>query len=276
MTNKEKELLQKKQLEILDEIKMLCDKHKIKYWLDGGTCLGAIRHKGFIPWDDDVDLGMPRKDFDRFIDVCKKELNNKFFLQTSETETNFPLEFAKIRMNYTLLKEKDNINQSYHQGIFIDIFPYDYTSNHLLIRYYLQYKTVFYRLMILHKVGIKVRPKNIIEKIGFVIINIISSLYSIKSLRKKLKKYYYKYPDTSKYMAVFVTTVITKAIYKKDLFDKTINIPFENKEYPVLANYDEFLTKLYGDYMTPPPVEKRKIGHGILEVKFKTKSKKGI
>lgn len=275
MTIKEKKELQKKQLEILDEIKRLCEKHKIKYWLDSGSCLGAVRHKGFIPWDDDIDLGMLRKDYDKFIKICKKELDNKFYLQTTETDNNFALEFTKIRMNNTLLREKLNEGKNIHQGIFIDIFPYDNTSNNKFIRNYLQYKTAILRILVLRKLGYTVKPKSLFQKIFINILTFLSQFINIKNIRKKLNKIYYKY-KTGEYVAVFVGTNIKGNVHKASIFKETINVPFEDRMYPIPKKYDEYLTNGYGDYMTPPPKAIREIGHGITEIKFKTKEKFGI
>lgn len=122
------EVLRKAQLIMLDmliEFDAICTKHKLKYWLDSGTLLGAVRHQGFIPWDDDIDLSMPVEDYNQFLEIANNELSDKIFLQTSKTDTNFKFDYIKLRSNKASIvefHEKDTVID-YHQGVFVDIFP---------------------------------------------------------------------------------------------------------------------------------------------------------
>ena len=113
------------QLEIAKEIKAICERNNIEFFLESGTLLGAVRHGGFIPWDDDLDLGMTRSNYNKFIECASKELDNKYFLQTVDTDENYPLAFCKIRKNNTIYMEKAHEHTSFHNGIFVDVFPYD-------------------------------------------------------------------------------------------------------------------------------------------------------
>ena len=122
--------LQETQLEILDEIVRICEKYGLHYFLMFGTLIGAIRHKGFIPWDDDLDIGMPRDDYDKFMEVAKTELDERFYLQNSDTEPRYWLSFANVRKNNTLFDEASlaKMPEDIHKGIFVDIFPLDYVK----------------------------------------------------------------------------------------------------------------------------------------------------
>jgi len=122
------EILRKAQLIMLDmliEFDAICKKHQLQYWLDSGTLLGAVRHQGFIPWDDDIDLSMPIEDYNKFLKIAQSELSSEIFFQTSQTDTNFKFDYIKLRSNKASIvefHEKDKaIN--YHQGVFVDIFP---------------------------------------------------------------------------------------------------------------------------------------------------------
>ena len=124
----ETEILRKAQLIMLDmliEFDAICKKHQLQYWLDSGSLLGAVRHKGFIPWDDDIDLSMPIEDYNKFLKIAQSELSSEIFFQTSQTDTNFKFDYIKLRSNKASIvefHEKDKaIN--YHQGVFVDIFP---------------------------------------------------------------------------------------------------------------------------------------------------------
>ena len=122
------EVLRKAQLIMLDmliEFDAICKKHQLQYWLDSGTLLGAVRHQGFIPWDDDIDLSMPVEDYNKLLKIAKTELSSEIFFQTSETDKNFKFDYIKLRSNKARiveLHEKDK-QITYHQGVFVDIFP---------------------------------------------------------------------------------------------------------------------------------------------------------
>lgn len=114
-------------LDILKQVRTICEKHNIKYWIDAGTLLGCVREGGFIPWDDDLDIAMLREDYDKFKEIAQKELPEGYFFQTKETDQDYIHNFAKIRKEGTLLIETgEKYPEKYHQGIFIDIFPFDY------------------------------------------------------------------------------------------------------------------------------------------------------
>jgi lipopolysaccharide cholinephosphotransferase len=124
----EPQILRKAQLimlEMLVEFDALCKKHHLKYWLDSGTLLGAVRHQCFIPWDDDIDLSMPLEDYHKFLSIAKNELSSEIFFQTSQTDPSFKFDYIKLRSNKANIvefHEKDK-DITYHQGVFVDIFP---------------------------------------------------------------------------------------------------------------------------------------------------------
>ena len=112
-------------LEMLVEFDLICKKHNLKYWLDAGTLLGAVRHKGFIPWDDDIDLSMPVEDYTRFVEIAEDELSKDIFFQTRQRDAEFKFDYIKLRSNKASIvefHEKDK-DITYHQGVFVDIFP---------------------------------------------------------------------------------------------------------------------------------------------------------
>ena len=121
-------ILRKAQLIMLDmliEFDALCKKHQLQYWLDSGTLLGAVRHQGFIPWDDDIDLAMPVEDYNKFLKIANSELSRDIFLQTAQTDKSFKFDYIKLRSNKASIvefHEKDK-QIKYHQGVFVDIFP---------------------------------------------------------------------------------------------------------------------------------------------------------
>ena len=122
----DKKILRKAQLIMLDElieVDRICKKYNISYWLDSGTLLGAVRHKGFIPWDDDIDICMLQEDYEKFFSIAKKELNDKYFLQVKETDEMTTSPYMKVRHRDSILIEENfTEKEKFHQGIFLDIF----------------------------------------------------------------------------------------------------------------------------------------------------------
>ena len=258
------------QIEILDEFVRICNKHKLTYFLYGGTLLGAIRHKGFIPWDDDIDVSMPRKDYDKFIVIAQKELNSKYYLDCYETNKDYYLPFAKVKKNNTLFDEAECTNIEHHKGIYIDIFPLENVKdNHkirkiraLFIRSIVE--TMFYKL--------KIRPLN---KVRHPVIVFILSLLRKKSLMEWQKRLMTKNKNDK---SLYVCGLSGSYAYEKELILREYLIPakkvvFEGKEYMGMNNYDAYLSKVYGDYMKLPPKEKR-VNHMPLKISFDTEKDK--
>ena len=117
--------LQAAELKILDAIASLCFKFNINWWLDGGTCLGAMRHGGFIPWDDDIDIGMMRSDYERFCELAPRELQSGFSLHNSRNTDSYAAMFSKVYMDGTRFENQEGRDAGSAMGIFVDIFPYD-------------------------------------------------------------------------------------------------------------------------------------------------------
>lgn len=254
-------LAQQKMYLILKEIQRICDKHDIKYWIDAGTLLGAVRHKGFIPWDDDIDICMLRSDYNKFISLAKNELDKDFFLQTSETDVNYPKRTipCKIRMNNTEIIESEDIfyginNFSFHKGLFVDVFPMDYYSSNIHFRkfqrlfsyvYYMKTSSVFSN----HKNKLRKYISNIfkyipwyfVEKVKLKLINNQNNKYN------KVIGYGIEIPNCNYYHRV------------DDIFPLS-NLFFYGDNEPVPNEYNKYLFELYGsDFMSLPPVSQRKI-----------------
>lgn len=115
--------------EILDEIVRICEEENLTYYLAGGSVLGAIRHGGFIPWDDDIGIMVPREDYEKFAEACKRKLNSNYFYQSIDTDARYVKRFAKVRKNNTIFQEKMFNGIQQHNGIYVDIFPLDNARN---------------------------------------------------------------------------------------------------------------------------------------------------
>lgn len=263
--------LKKTELEILDEFVRICKKYNLDYFLCGGTMLGAIRHKGFIPWDDDIDVGMTRKDYDKFIKIAMKELNDEYYLDCYENNQDCYLPFAKIKKNNTIFDEEESHNLNNHKGIFMDIIPFDNASKE---------SSIIQRFQ-----GIMVRSitdtmctKNKIRKVketNHPIITIILKLFTKKFLMNLQNKIMHlNKDDNSPYLVALSGRYnVKKETSKRDIFVPSKKIKFEDKEYNGMNKPDLYLTKIYGDYMKIPPKEKQ-VTHMPLKIEFNTKKNK--
>lgn len=249
-------------LQILKEIDRICKKHNITYWLDGGTLIGAMRHDGFIPWDDDLDIGMLREDYVKFLSIAQKELGKDYFLQTPLTDKYAEAPWMKVRDNNSKILEEES-NDNSHPGLFIDIFPYDTLShkdfknkktitNVMVLRAYT--KTNFKKPII----------KNLIKNFLICGLKLLGLLYNLIDYNKYLGKIHKKYSTKNR-------TTGNKLNYGVEIpwdldIDKDYILPmkthvFEGFSCPIPNKTDEFLKKLYGDWTKLPPEDKRVPSH---------------
>ena len=182
--------LQLVELDILKEFIRVCNELNVKYFLDSGTLLGCIRHGGFIPWDDDIDVSMPREDYEIFLKEGQKLLKNKYFLQTYKTDPEYTMGFAKIRNSETTFIESSVKNLKINHGVYIDIFPLDGYNDKNKIRNFLNKKAfVLYNLQINKKYDFKIIHKNNIKgKLALILSNLLYGRKNVPSLLEKKEK----------------------------------------------------------------------------------------
>ncbi len=254
------------QLEMIDEIDRLCNKYDISYWLDSGSALGAIRHEGFIPWDDDVDIGMPRADYNRFVAIAKKEMSADYVVQDNDVEPRYNNFHIKVRKINTIFPQTYNSEYKY-RGIQLDVFPFDYVpdDSKKTIR---QCKRIQkYRKFCDRACWMGVL-QNPIKRLAQRVIKIVpTSVY--RSIFERLCQ---KYNDTPTGYLTSHTYRMQREkirIFKTDDMVPTKRVKFEDREYCIMNNPDEYLKTMYGDYMSLPPEEKR-VYHLIGDVVFDT------
>lgn len=257
------------ELEIAQELKRVCEKNNIKYFLMWGSLLGAVRHGGFIPWDDDMDFGMLREDYEKFIEVCKKDLDSRFFLQTWDTDSEYPMHYAKLRLQGTHFVETFSENASMNNGIFIDIVPFDHAPDGIIQRKIQGFKYFLcVRLLWIKKgMGESMKEESKVKKIKYVSFLVFSKFFSFNGIKRYFKKTMNKYNAIQTKGIVGTTGGYYKLIFPCAWADALENIRFENIEMPAFKARHEFLSAAYGDYMTPPPIEKRQ-GHIPVDIDF--------
>ena len=262
----QKREVQKLEVYILKEINRICTKYNIKYMAGYGTLIGAVRHQGFIPWDDDMDLCMLREDFQRFKTACLKEFGNEFFYQSNDTDPEYFLLYDKIRLNGTMFRETHVAKYNINHGVYIDIFPIDYLPRKKM-QWFLQYYGFhFFRTGVMAKYMMLDARKGK-KRALFTILRLLYAPFSLQFLYNKAQHFAMKYDGKkSPYASNFYTPFRKKDIFKTSLYTNTRNVDFEDTQISIPDDYHTMLSKLYGDYMKLPPVEKQNTRHELTDI----------
>ncbi len=250
--------IQQHALEIMKAVHKACVENGIKYYLAEGSVLGAIRHDGFIPWDDDLDIMMFREDYERFIRLSNDILPDNLYVQTPDNQKYSHNMFVKVREKNTLYEEEFNKDRNYPRGIFIDVFPIDYVKeNSLWFR--IKMKIVF----ILKKMYFFQRYKN-----ANIVYKFIAHLLPHKLCYKWTKKLT-RNTKPSKYCINSLSNYKwTKQFRSVDILGNGTLHKFEDVEFFVPEKADEYLSQIYKDYMQLPPEEQRGVQHTVVRVLF--------
>lgn len=251
------EELKEIQLDILANVDLFCKENKIHYWLDSGTLLGAIRHSGYIPWDDDIDIGMLRKDFDNFISTFNKE-SSRYKVICNELQGDCYYPYAKVLDRKTTLYEPDE--GGIKLSVNIDLFVYDVTPDEKRAKKQYDWRDWFKDLNVIQYRLF--RSKEWYKRIPQILLYYVLKLYPKGYFASKIVKNSKKYDGTdAKYVGNF--TAESRMLCEQSVFDSFIMKKFEGKEYPVPVGYDAWLEAFYGDYMKLPPEEKRVSHHAF-------------
>lgn len=247
--------IQKIEFDILIEIDNICRKNNLRYTLSNGTLLGAVRHKGFIPWDNDADIRMPRPDYNKFVDYC---MNNetKFKLYNVLTDKKCYVPFSRMYDEDTVYVRR---SKKYSFGAFVDLFPIDGIGkdNNLLNlkNINLQKSILYFNQFDFPPISNKKKLKtNIFHFIYFCQCKILGA-------KEICKKFYDNVSFTTYEESHYVTNLSSrnydKQIYTKSMYEELIEIEFEGYKFYCVKDYDLYLKTEYGDYMVLPPIEKR-------------------
>lgn len=269
----ERELLRKvqlTQLEIAKEIRRVCDENDIPYFLACGSFLGAVRHQGFIPWDDDMDIGMLRCDYEKFCRIAPDKLKPEYCLQNWYTDSNYSLPFGKVVKRGTVYLESKKSRRLKENGFYVDIFPHDYApEDPAELQSYAAELLNLFRVKLM-KSGYRpwMEEDRIIwkKRIGYL----YYQLQALFSRQVELARNF----DT---LAVSVHNserlVLQEGrakpwIFDREIFSELTEYSFEGEVFKGPKNYDAYLKTLYGDYMQLPPEDQRENRHQIMEIDF--------
>lgn len=244
----------KLELDILDFIDSFCKEHGINYCINYGTLIGAIRHKGFIPWDDDIDLSMTRENYEKFIQLFS-EKQSRYKLLSLETDDQYFNNFIKIVDPTTKIIDTRN-TKTYDSGIFIDIFPMDTFNDTKVVD--ICYKLESFKLLSFSKhkniVYGDSKLKDLIRTLFWLLLRPVSPRFFANQIEKQIQRYRVK---NGKYIAFIPSKAKEKEIFPRDMFDELIKTPFEHLVLPAPKHFDTVLKQFYDDYMTVPPKEKQ-------------------
>ena len=258
---------QQAMLEIVDEFDRVCRQNEIPYFLSGGSVLGAVRHGGFIPWDDDVDIGMCREAYEKFL-TCADQLDDRFYLQCEDNDPDYPLVVPKIRMKNTRFVCADYAgNDHIGQELSIDLVIYDHVPNNAKMRKKHKKQLNLYDQAVCYKYGVKQH----FNPVKDLIIR-LTSLKSAKALKEKRRRLmrdaHLMNREPDRYISALLVVIYDKIMYPIDVIEEPVirdDIIFEGRQLPVPAQAERFLEIQFGDYMRLPPPEKR-VTHHVIEI----------
>lgn len=254
MTDINPDYLHERLLMIAKAFHSFCTSNHLKYYMLGGTMLGAVRHKGFIPWDDDMDFGMPRPDYNRFIQLAQKDLLDPYEVKYYQNSPDSPIHYVKMIDSTTTL-----IEDSYHdyvEGLYIDVFPLDGTNETTLDRFRFKRISLLQRLIVNH---CTTREKRSLWRKWF---KRFSKALNLNRMHHRIEKLMtHSDYESSSFAANYLGAWGKKEIISKSVFDTAILYPFEDTCFFGVDDYHSYLSSLYGDYMQLPSVENRVLKH---------------
>jgi len=234
-------------LDMLVEFDVICSKHNLHYWLDSGSLLGAVRHQGFIPWDDDIDLSMPYEDYMKFQEIAQDELSDSIFFQTKQSDKKFLFDYIKLRSNRASIvefHEKDK-DIAYHQGVFVDIFPMLTLPNTKFYEHY--YKDVFKLIRDTSAVSLHTPNGKNIPEVREKLVESLALMHQGWEHENNKVIYGGEMPDVAAWFD------------QKEIFPLK-KMTFEGLEFPVPKNPEHYLGSIYSfNFMELPPEDKRTI-----------------
>ena len=243
-------------LDMLSEVDRICRKHDINYTMIGGTLLGAIRYKGFIPWDDDVDVSMMRSEYEKFKNVCSTDLDHdRFFLQDNTTDPEYRWGYARLRRKDSEFIRVGQEHMKMKTGIFLDIYPGDKVPDFYPLRVMHALCCFALRKTLYAQTG-AVTGKNALIRLVYRTLNLIPATFVFRRIETLIRCYSGRQTKFIRALT-FPTPKGGKCGFPARWFEETDDMEFEGRMFKAICAYDEYLIYKYGDYMSLPPENKR-------------------
>lgn len=264
LNEKELQLLQQKEAEMFKVFISVCEKLGVRYYAVAGTLLGTVRHKGFIPWDDDIDVGVPRKDYERLKQDAASLLPMPYFLQSYESDPETPFCFMKLRDSSTAFIETKMKSLNMNHGIWLDIFPLDFLPPNKLERKTIQIQEKLVDQVIGRRMSLdKQNGWGVRAIVKSIIVNLLCIRFQSMQKATEYKDHIHIHNREESYCLNYSGVYGQREIMPLDWYGDGLKMPFMDFEIRVPVKYDKVLTQLYGDYMKLPPVEQRVNQHEV-------------
>lgn len=267
LTNQQLREVQMIQLEMLVEVDRICKKCDIHYNIIAGTLLGAVRHGGYIPWDDDADVALLRPEYERFREACKTELDTtRFYFQDHRNTKGYRWGYGKLRRKDTLFLREHQEHMPYEQGIFIDVFPLDGVPDNYILRSLKNFECFCVRKILWSEVG-KIADKNPFMRVWYRVLsrlpeNVVFSHYHQMISQANRKQ-------TKMVRILMFPTPNREWGYYRKWYEESEDIVFEGEIFQGIRDYQSYLRFKFGEYMELPPEEQRKV-HPVSKIKIFT------
>ena len=265
ISDNELKQIQDIQIELISEVDRICKKYNIKYNMVGGTMLGAIRHKGHIPWDDDADIGFLRKEYERFRKACTKELDgSRFYIQDFRDTSGYRWGYGKLRRKGTKFTRLGQEEMPYPQGVFIDLMPFDPVPDNPIHRRIHFLQCFIFRKAFWSKIG-KDQESNLVYRYIYKLINHIPE----ETIKKQYRRFIFRNAKKKTKLVRILTFPTPRKCYGYDRrwYEDLSRYQFNSLSLPGARDYDGYLHVKYGNYMELPPENKRKV-HPVSELKL--------
>ena len=252
------------QLNILLKVADFCKENNINYFLTAGTLIGALRHKGFIPWDDDIDIVMLRDDYNKFISIFNKVSEEKNIKVFSPNDKNYPYTYAKVSDTRTMLIENKYLSKIFELGINIDVFPLDYLTDDFNSSLKFLKKIYKYNSILELKQISLDKKRSFYKQLSIIVIQFVLKIFSYKWLINKINVLAQKNINNegSKYIGqIVIKAKGEKEILERSWFAKAVDVTFEKNLFKAPIGYDAYMKRLFGNYMQLPPKEKQITHH---------------
>ena len=264
------ELVKQAQLDLLAELDRICKKWDIPYFLTAGTLIGAVRHNGFIPWDDDLDVGLLRKYCDRLEEACAQDLDPAYYLHSWKTDPASPNCFYKLKIKGTHYPEQIAAKSKMDDGIFIDIFPFDNAPDEPRKRKAHHRRRVWLQKMLLLRANFDLGGNSKGKRFIYAFMRVVAYTRSLDGWKKRFRKLQeqYNHIDTKEAVNLCGAYSYYRESQEKTVLENLIPHDFEGIAYSIPADYDTFLRREYGNYMQLPPEEQRVGRHYVMDIDF--------